>query len=240
MPQRAQKRAGSAACKREKGLSRLPAIPLDDVDGGVADACHRKSDDIGFADQAVQEAHGFLLAAVVMKEGRAGRFRRVAQAGERRCRTADIEKREVERTLARIFGDASVRISGRGRNAVLAAPYAPVMTFSNAEGRTARQLMDDVLTVNGVPLGWSADWALTDWNVPAGAFAHQGTWIEALAAIARDPLAPIFSQVTFAFTVTPGLLVTGLVYSLILGLVGGLLPGLRAARLPVTAGLREL
>ena len=49
-----------------------------------------------------------------------------------------------------------------------------------------------------------------------------------------------FSQVTFAFTVTPGLLVTGLVYSLALGLVGGLLPALRAARLPVTTGLREL
>jgi putative ABC transport system permease protein len=49
-----------------------------------------------------------------------------------------------------------------------------------------------------------------------------------------------FSQVTFAFTVTPGLLVTGLGYSLILGLVGGLLPALRAARLPVTEGLREL
>jgi putative ABC transport system permease protein len=49
-----------------------------------------------------------------------------------------------------------------------------------------------------------------------------------------------FSQVTFAFTVTPGLLVTGMVYSLILGLVGGCLPALRAARLPVTAGLREL
>ena len=49
-----------------------------------------------------------------------------------------------------------------------------------------------------------------------------------------------FSQITFAFTVTPGLLVTGLGYSLILGLVGGLLPAVRAARLPVTAGLREL
>jgi putative ABC transport system permease protein len=49
-----------------------------------------------------------------------------------------------------------------------------------------------------------------------------------------------FSQITFAFTVTPGLLVTGVGYSLILGLVGGLLPALRAARLPVTAGLREL
>jgi putative ABC transport system permease protein len=49
-----------------------------------------------------------------------------------------------------------------------------------------------------------------------------------------------FSQITFAFTVTPGLLVTGMGYSLILGLVGGLLPALRAARLPVTTGLREL
>jgi len=49
-----------------------------------------------------------------------------------------------------------------------------------------------------------------------------------------------FSQLTFAFTVTPALLVTGLGYSLILGLVGGLLPALRAARMPVTAGLREL
>ena len=84
----------------------------------------------------------------------------------------------------RIFGDASIRISGRGHNAVLAAPYAPVMTFSNTEGRTARQLMDDVLTVNGIPLGWAVDWGLTDWNVPAGAFAQQGSWIDALTAIA--------------------------------------------------------
>ena len=84
----------------------------------------------------------------------------------------------------RSFGDASIKVTGRGRNAVLAAPYAPVISFSNAEGRTARQLMDDVLTVNGVSLGWSVDWGLTDWNVPAGVFAQQGTWIEALTAIA--------------------------------------------------------
>jgi putative ABC transport system permease protein len=49
-----------------------------------------------------------------------------------------------------------------------------------------------------------------------------------------------FSQITFAFTVTPRLLVTGLWYSLILGIIGGLLPGIRAARMPVTTGLREL
>lgn len=90
---------------------------------------------------------------------------------------------DVSRTRA--FGEASVKISGRGRNAMLAAPYAPVMTFGNAVERTAQQLMADVLMINGVSLGWSVDWALTDWLVPAGAFAHQGTWIEACAAIAK-------------------------------------------------------
>ncbi|HKQ16469.1 MAG TPA: FtsX-like permease family protein [Steroidobacteraceae bacterium] len=49
-----------------------------------------------------------------------------------------------------------------------------------------------------------------------------------------------FSQITFAFTVTPMVLVLGLVYALILGFIGGLLPSLRAARLPITTGLREL
>lgn len=49
-----------------------------------------------------------------------------------------------------------------------------------------------------------------------------------------------FSQITFAFTVTPRLLLQALLYALILGFIGGLLPSLRAAKLPITSGLREL
>ena len=49
-----------------------------------------------------------------------------------------------------------------------------------------------------------------------------------------------FSQMTFAFTVTPQLMITGIIYGLILTFVAGILPGIRAARLPITAGLREL
>ena len=49
-----------------------------------------------------------------------------------------------------------------------------------------------------------------------------------------------FSQVTFAFAVTPKLMLQGVVYSMILGLVGGLFPALRAARRPVAAALRQL
>ncbi len=49
-----------------------------------------------------------------------------------------------------------------------------------------------------------------------------------------------FSQVAFAFQVTPRLLVMGLIYALAMGLVGGLFPAVRAARLPIPAALREL
>jgi putative ABC transport system permease protein len=48
-----------------------------------------------------------------------------------------------------------------------------------------------------------------------------------------------FSQVTFAFTVTPALMIQGIVFALFLGLIGGVFPAIRAARLPVTAALRE-
>jgi putative ABC transport system permease protein len=49
-----------------------------------------------------------------------------------------------------------------------------------------------------------------------------------------------FSQVAFAFRVTPELLGMGLFYALLIGLIGGLLPALRAARLPIASALREL
>jgi len=47
-----------------------------------------------------------------------------------------------------------------------------------------------------------------------------------------------FTQVVFAFKVTPTLVLTGLVIALSIGLLGGLLPAIRAARLPVTTALR--
>jgi putative ABC transport system permease protein len=48
-----------------------------------------------------------------------------------------------------------------------------------------------------------------------------------------------FSQVTFAFAVTPRLLVRAIIWAAALGLIGGLFPAIRAARLPIAAGLRE-
>jgi hypothetical protein len=88
----------------------------------------------------------------------------------------------------RVFADTRIRVSGRGHQAVLDAPYAPIQTFSNAGLRTSQQLKDEVLTVNGVPLGWTIDWDLEAWTVPAGVFSHQGTYLSACCRL-RVPAA---------------------------------------------------
>lgn len=82
------------------------------------------------------------------------------------------------------FPGRLIKVSGRSKAALLDAPWAAVQTFANTQPRTAHQLMLDALTINGVSMGWSIDWQLTDWLVPAGAFMHQGSWISALNHIA--------------------------------------------------------
>lgn len=49
-----------------------------------------------------------------------------------------------------------------------------------------------------------------------------------------------FSQVAFAFAVTPQLLVSAIVWAASIGLIGGLFPAIRAARLPIASALREM
>lgn len=77
----------------------------------------------------------------------------------------------------RRFAQSRIRISGRGRAAMLADPHSPVVTRSNAEARTMQQLLADALTINNVGIGWAVDWQAADWLVPAGLYSHTGSYI---------------------------------------------------------------
>jgi len=83
----------------------------------------------------------------------------------------------------RVFGSSSLKVSGRGINAELDAPYAGVQTFGGYAEMGAQQLMDEVLQFNEIPLGWTVNWGIDDWLIPADVFNHQGTYITALNAI---------------------------------------------------------
>jgi putative ABC transport system permease protein len=49
-----------------------------------------------------------------------------------------------------------------------------------------------------------------------------------------------FSHLAFAFRITPPLLLQGIIFALVMGLIGGLPPAIRAARRPVAPALRGL
>lgn len=87
-------------------------------------------------------------------------------------------------TRDRTFNSSQLRVNGRGIAAELDGPYAPQMSFSNTQPRNARQLLDDILTYNNVPIGWDiGTFEPTDWAVPAGVFSHVGSYISALNAV---------------------------------------------------------
>lgn len=77
----------------------------------------------------------------------------------------------------RRFAQSRIRISGRGRAAMLADPHSPIVTRSNGEARTMQQLLADALTINNVGIGWAVDWQAADWLVPAGLYSHTGSYI---------------------------------------------------------------
>lgn len=90
-------------------------------------------------------------------------------------------------SLDKTFGKGRVNLSGRGIAAKLADPYVAAESRDNAgQARTANQLAEDALLINGVPAsGWTIDWNLTDWLVPAGAWSHTGAPMDAINAIAQ-------------------------------------------------------
>jgi len=87
---------------------------------------------------------------------------------------------------SRTFGKASLSITGRGHSAYLSDPYSPTNHSFNSEMVTSQQLFESALTFNTVPLGWTVNWNLPVWNIPAGVWSHTGTYIEAITAIASS------------------------------------------------------
>ena len=76
-------------------------------------------------------------------------------------------------------GQRAVKVPGRSLTAILASPYAAQSQRLNATPFTAQQLALQALDLTGYTL----DWDLTDWLVPAGAWSHSGTPLAAVQAI---------------------------------------------------------
>ncbi len=95
-------------------------------------------------------------------------------------------------------------------------------------------------------LGFGAAAVVTSFLIEALLISFVGGGIGCLAVLPLNGLTTstmnfqTFSNLAFAFKITPELLVKGIFFALAMGLIGGLLPAVRAASRPVASALREL
>jgi putative ABC transport system permease protein len=93
-------------------------------------------------------------------------------------------------------------------------------------------------------LGFSRRAILLAFVTESAFLAFIGGLVGCLLALPADGLAtatggPNFSELAFAFRITTGALSSGIVFAVVMGICGGLLPSVRAARLPIINALRE-
>jgi len=137
-------------------------------------------------------------------------------------------------TLIRVLGFLVAAIMGIG------AVFGAFNTMYSAVSSRARE----VATLRA--LGFSGTSVVIAFLAEALILALAGGLAGCLAAWPLNGLTTStlnwqsFSQMAFDFRVTPDILFAGVLFALFMGLVGGLLPALRAARLPVATALREL
>lgn len=120
----------------------------------------------------------------------------------------------------------------------LGATFAALNTMYAAVGTRARE----IATLRA--LGFGGTSVVFSVMIESLLLALAGGLIGALLAyalfnnMAVSTLGANFTQVVFQFKVTPALVQQGLVIALAIGMIGGLLPALRAARQSVTTALR--
>jgi putative ABC transport system permease protein len=134
----------------------------------------------------------------------------------------------------RVMGSIIVSIMAVG------ALFAAMNTMFAAVGSRTREIAT-LLT-----LGFSPWAVMTSFVFESVLIALVGGVIGCLLALPVNGIATsttnfaTFSEVAFAFRITPDVLAYGIVFALVLGFVGGILPAWKAARQPLASGMRAL
>jgi putative ABC transport system permease protein len=138
-------------------------------------------------------------------------------------------------TVIRTIGIAIAGLMGIG------AVFGAVNTMYNAVASRSREIATlRALGFGSVPVVVSVLSEAVALSVIGGVIGGLIAWIAFDGYQTSTMNFQSFSQVAFAFAVTPSLLALALVYAILMGFFGGLLPAIRAARLPVVTALRQL
>ena len=122
----------------------------------------------------------------------------------------------------------------------LAAIFGALNTMYTAVAARAREIATlEAIGFRGLPIVISVLVESVVLAVIGGAIGAVGAWLAFDGFRTATLNWQTFSQVAFSFDVNTRLLVRGIVSAVAIGLIGGLFPAIRAARLPVSVALRE-
>ncbi len=167
-------------------------------------------------------------------------FRDALTADPRLSVEAESEREYYEKhsrgltTLITVLGSLVAVVMGIG------AVFGALNTMYSAVAERARE----VGTMRA--LGFGAGSVVASFVIEGLLIALVGGLLGCIAVLPLNGLTTgtmnfqTFSHLAFAFRITPGLLLVGVVFSLLMGLAGGVPPAIRAARRPVAVALREL
>ncbi len=137
-------------------------------------------------------------------------------------------------TLITVLGSLVAMVMGIG------AVFGALNTMYSAVAERSRE----IATMRAIGFGsWSM---VLSFVIEALLIAFIGGVIGCLAALRLNGVTTgamnfqTFSHLAFAFSVTPALLGIGMIFALVMGMIGGVPPAIRAANRPVAAALREL
>jgi putative ABC transport system permease protein len=123
----------------------------------------------------------------------------------------------------------------------IGAVFGAVITMYTAVASRTREIATlRALGFGGLPVVFSVLSEATLLSIVGGLLGGAIAWLAFDGYETATMNFQSFSQIAFAFAVTPKLLAQALFYSVVMGLLGGLFPAWRAARLPVVTALREL
>lgn len=141
---------------------------------------------------------------------------------------------QIVTTLIRVLGFLVAFVMAIG------AVFGALNTMYSAVSARARE----IATLRA--LGFGGGSVVLSFVVESLLIAFAGGVVGCLAALPLNGFTAgtmnwqTFSHLAFAFKVTPGLLLAGMIFALLMGFAGGVLPAIRAARLQVAHALREL
>lgn len=137
-------------------------------------------------------------------------------------------------TLIVVLGSMVAAVMGIG------AVFGALNTMYSAVSERARE----IATMRAI--GFGAGAVVISFIIEALIISFLGGVIGSLAVLPLNGLTTgamnwqTFSHLSFAFKITPVLLALGIAFALVMGIIGGIPPAIRAARRPIAVALREL